>query len=189
VGSTEVSRYVTDEVTRAYWKAYQSRMAAGGDYIACARAALEAVAGDIAAAVRREHARTGVAAVIRDGDRLLMILRSGKHGSGTWSVPGGWVDFGETWKATAEREVVEETGVIVKAGGLIGVTNDVFADDGVHSVCLWIECRWVGGEARVCEPEKCPQVQWRTLPELHSLPLFPPLARMLPVLTKRWEQP
>ena len=41
--------------------------------------------------------RVGVgcaAIIIRDG-KFLMMKRAGKHGAGTWSVPGGWQEIGE----------------------------------------------------------------------------------------------
>lgn len=46
--------------------------------------------------------------VIKDG-KFLMGQRRGSHGEGTWSVPGGHLEFGESPESTALREVFEET--------------------------------------------------------------------------------
>lgn len=76
-----------------------------------------------------------VGVVIRDGSgRILMIRRRNAPGVGTWSVPGGRVEPGETLNEAAAREVLEETGLTVSIGrelwtvpvdGAAGVTYEV----------------------------------------------------------------
>jgi 8-oxo-dGTP diphosphatase len=39
--------------------------------------------------------RVGVGIVITRGNEVLLIHRHGAHGAGTWSPPGGHLDFGE----------------------------------------------------------------------------------------------
>ena len=52
-----------------------------------------------------QHVGVGCAAIIiRDG-KFLMIKRAGTHGPGTWSVPGGWQEIGETFEQATRREV------------------------------------------------------------------------------------
>lgn len=115
----------------------------------------------------------GVGAVTLQGGSLLMILRAGSHGAGVWSIPGGWMEPGESPAAAATRETLEETGVVVRpyVTRLYPLTWPVV--DGVASLCAYIECAYVSGEARVVEPEKCPEVRWVPLHEVAGLPLFP----------------
>lgn len=61
-----------------------------------------------------------VVVVARD-NRILMVRRANPPGYGLWSVPGGYVDRGEVVEAAAAREVQEETGLVVKIGGLLGI--------------------------------------------------------------------
>ncbi|MGY1813477.1 NUDIX hydrolase [Blastococcus sp. SYSU D00820] len=62
-----------------------------------------------------------VGAVVHDAaGRLLMIRRGTEPGRGLWSVPGGRVEPGETLAAAVEREVLEETGLRVRAGEPVG---------------------------------------------------------------------
>ena len=61
-----------------------------------------------------------VAVVARDS-RVLMVRRANQPGYGLWSVPGGYVDRGEVVEAAAAREVHEETGLVVKIEGLLGL--------------------------------------------------------------------
>ena len=65
-----------------------------------------------------------VGAVIVDhAGRLLLIRRGHEPGSGLWSVPGGRVEPGETDPQAVEREVREETGLLVTCGPLLGTVE------------------------------------------------------------------
>ena len=55
------------------------------------------------------------AIVINDG-RVLLVKRSQPPSKGLWAIPGGRVELGETLKQAAEREIIEETGLTIRAG-------------------------------------------------------------------------
>src|SRR3954454_8406121 len=62
-----------------------------------------------------------VGAVVHDGDgRLLLIRRGHAPHEGLWSLPGGRVEPGESAEAAVVREVLEETGLRVRAGAPVG---------------------------------------------------------------------
>jgi 8-oxo-dGTP diphosphatase len=61
-----------------------------------------------------------VGAIVVHGNSLLMIRRGTAPGIGLWSIPGGRVESGETMAEAVERETLEETGVVVRAGRLVG---------------------------------------------------------------------
>jgi len=126
------------------------------------------------------NVHVGVAAVIERDERLLMIRRGGvgefaSDGRGTWSVPGGWLDLGETpWEA-AVREAREETGVDVQACRSEGFVSCPSYNGRFQIVTLFVSCRWVAGEPHVTEPEKCPEVAWVPFAQVRQRPLFAPL--------------
>ncbi|CCG04915.1 NUDIX domain-containing protein [Blastococcus saxobsidens] len=62
-----------------------------------------------------------VGAIVHDDARRLLVIRRGQEPSrGLWSVPGGRVEPGETAAQAVEREVLEETGLRVRAGRVVG---------------------------------------------------------------------
>ncbi len=62
-----------------------------------------------------------VGAVATDGrGRLLMIRRGHEPGLGLWSIPGGRIEPGETDADALTREMLEETGLEVEIGRLLG---------------------------------------------------------------------
>jgi len=114
--------------------------------------------------------------------------------SGTWALPGGHLDFGESFETCAMREVLEETGVQVKDNSVrfLTITNDVMPSEHKHYVTIFMACRpesedlelkvgivscaRAGGECnfsraaadfqQVMEPEKCERWEWVTWQDL-----------------------
>lgn len=124
------------------------------------------------------NVRVGIGVFIFKDGTFLMMQRKGSHGQGTWSVPGGHLEFGESFEDTARREVEEETGLNIKNVRFGGITNDHFSDENKHYVTIWILSDWASGEAQNREPEKCTGIEWRTFADLPT-PLFLPWKQLL----------
>ena len=122
--------------------------------------------------------QVGVAClVIRDGRVLLVRHKRGSE-PGSWSPPGGHLDFGETPEACAARETLEETGVRVDRVTFFGITNDLFDEAGRHYVTLWHRAEAVEGEPRVSDPAEISDVGWFEL-SLLPTPLFRSFVNLL----------
>jgi 8-oxo-dGTP diphosphatase len=70
------------------------------------------------------------AVVLDDAGRLLLVRRGREPSRGLWSLPGGRVEPGESEAAAVAREVLEETGLPVRVGPLVGRVR-IPAGDGV----------------------------------------------------------
>ena len=115
----------------------------------------------------------GVAVFIwRDG-KAIFYKRRGSLGAETWSIPGGHLEFGESWAECAAREAMEEVGVKIKNVRFVAATNDIFAAEGKHYLDIWVQADWAGGEPTSGEPDKVIDIKWLGLDELPS-PLFEP---------------
>lgn len=126
-----------------------------------------------------------VTAIIIREESILLMKRVGSHGSNTWSVPGGKIDFGENWFNATQREVLEETGLLTEKFKFQGLTNDVFADDKKHFVNLIVSCKtYDNKEPRITEPLKCEKMMWITIEEFKNFkePLFLSLKNVLAVI-------
>lgn len=53
------------------------------------------------------------ALLVRASGGLLVVRRNIEPAKGSWALPGGYVDFGETWQEAAVRELREEAGVVL----------------------------------------------------------------------------
>jgi 8-oxo-dGTP diphosphatase len=71
----------------------------------------------------------GVGALIIKDQTVLLARRGSPPNQGQWSIPGGLVELGEPLKEAAEREVLEETGLVVKAKVLVELLDRIFWDD------------------------------------------------------------
>ncbi|MCR9145256.1 MAG: NUDIX hydrolase [bacterium] len=69
------------------------------------------------------------ALVIKDGC-VLLIQRGRFPGVGLWAIPGGKQNFGESLQQTAAREILEETGVLIRAGNPIYCFEALFDREG-----------------------------------------------------------
>jgi 8-oxo-dGTP diphosphatase len=124
----------------------------------------------------------GVAAWCLHRGRLLMLRRAegASHGGGTWSLPGGWVDFGEEPEEAVFREVREETGVAVRDPRLLDVVANTYGAD-LHVVCAFYAVEHDYGAAENREPGKHEHVGWEDPSRLldDGLELFPPVETLL----------
>jgi len=122
--------------------------------------------------------RVGVGVVIHREGRVLLMHRSNVLGAGSWSTPGGHLDFGESFEACAVRETLEETGVHVVDVRFLAITNDCFEAERKHYVTVWMEARHHSGEASVCAEHEMSEVGWFAWDDLPS-PLFAPFGSLL----------
>jgi ADP-ribose pyrophosphatase YjhB (NUDIX family) len=66
--------------------------------------------------------------VIYEG-RVLIVRRRYEPLAGRWSLPGGTLEVGETLEAGVARELLEETGLVVRVGPVVEVFDRILLDD------------------------------------------------------------
>lgn len=128
--------------------------------------------------MNKGNVRVGIGVFVFKDGKFLIQQRFGAHGTGSWSLPGGHQEFGESFEDTARREVLEEAGVEITNVRFGAVTNDNFKKEGKHYVTIWILTDWQNGEPRICEPDKCLAQRWSDFNDLPE-PLFLPWEQLL----------
>jgi 8-oxo-dGTP diphosphatase len=111
--------------------------------------------------------QVAVGAVVLQDGRVLLVRRRRPPAEGQWAIPGGRVNLGESLVSAAEREILEETGLIIRAVRPV-ITFEVIRRDQTnrvryHYVIVDFQAEVLGGrlqagddalEARWVSPEE-----------------------------------
>jgi 8-oxo-dGTP diphosphatase len=122
--------------------------------------------------------RIGVGVIIEEKGCVLLIQRKGAHGAGSWSSPGGHLEFGESPEQCAIRETKEEVGIEVGDIRFVAVTNDIFKESGKHYITLWMQADHLSGEPKIAAENEVAEVSWFKWESLPT-PLFIPLENLM----------
>ncbi len=120
----------------------------------------------------------GVGVIIVRDARVLVGRRVSSHGAGTWSFPGGHLEYGEAPEQCAIREAAEETGLSVLNPRFATLASNVFEKDGKHYVTLYYFADCPLGGPEVMEPNKMVDWRWVKWEEIPR-PRFPPLQSII----------
>lgn len=129
-------------------------------------------------AVEAPRVQVGVGVILVRHGRVLLGKRAGSHGAGTWALPGGHLEYGESIEACARREVREETGLELRSIEPAPYTNDFMPGESRHYVTCFVHAHAGPGEPRILEPEKCLAWSWFDWSDLPG-DLFRPLRSLV----------
>lgn len=120
-------------------------------------------------------------ALVRDGERILLVQRGRPPFQGYWGLPGGGIELGETVADALRREVREETGLEVAVGRFLGYADGIDYDESgkvrYHYVIMYFEAEARGG---VLSPsDDAAAVRWVTVEEARQLPLTDAVERAI----------
>lgn len=93
------------------------------------------------------------------------------RGEGTWTMPGGKLEYGETFEEGAIREVKEETGIILKDTKVICINND--KNEHAHFITIGLLSDNFEGKTRIMEPDEITEWKWFGLDNLPKNIFFP----------------
>ena len=125
-----------------------------------------------------------VCATVTRNDEILLVRRGIEPNIDFWVMPGGVVKLGERLAQVAERETLEETGIVVKAGTnfctLDFMEKDPEGKIKFHFVIFYFRCTYVAGDAQGGSDAR--EARWVHKTELEHLSLTPNGRRVLKTL-------
>lgn len=127
------------------------------------------------------HPRVAVGAVVFKNDCVLLVRRGQAPSEDLWAIPGGSMEVGETLQEAAEREILEETGIKIRAGKPIYTFDVIDRDeDGkirFHYVIIDLAADYVGGEPAA--GDDVTEARWVSAHEIKALAVSPPTLKLL----------
>jgi ADP-ribose pyrophosphatase YjhB (NUDIX family) len=92
----------------------------------------------------------GIGIVVLKGDEVLLVRRGKPPAVGSWTLPGGAQELGETCEQAARRELLEETaltvGALHLAANVDSIRHDAAGRIQFHYTIIDYACRWVDGD-------------------------------------------
>lgn len=126
---------------------------------------------------KEERPKVGIGVIVLCGNKILLGERLSGHGAGTFAIPGGHLEFGETFADAARGEVAEETGLQdIEIKGVVSVSNDIAY--GKHYVSIGVLAESRAGEPCDAEPQRSRNWRWYDLSDLPQ-PIFPHSQRVI----------
>lgn len=109
--------------------------------------------------------KIGVIAVVLKEGKILFGKRKSKLSTDTFGVPGGHLEYMESFEDCARREVREETGIEIQNIRFLFAGNTThFAPK--HFVNIGLVADWKSGELQNLEPDKCEGWEWYDMEDL-----------------------
>jgi 8-oxo-dGTP diphosphatase len=123
----------------------------------------------------------GIGIVVIKHDHVLLCRRGKPPNVGSWTLPGGAQDLGETCEAAARRELAEETGLAVGDLHFCAHVDTIRRDDDgrirFHYTILDFTARWVDGEP--IAGSDVSEVQWAPMDALEPYDLWSEAHRII----------
>jgi 8-oxo-dGTP diphosphatase len=125
--------------------------------------------------------RVAVGAVVFKDERVLLVRRGQPPAENLWAIPGGSVELGETLQEAAEREILEETGITIRAGEPV-YTFDVIDRDRIgkirfHYVIVDLSADYIAGKPKA--GDDAIEASWVRVQEIDELQVSRPTLKLL----------
>lgn len=126
--------------------------------------------------MNNKNIKLGCEVFLKKGNYILLGKRKNCYGEGTWGLPGGHLEYGESLIDCAKRELMEELGIEGLGFKLVAITDNI--DDRRHYVHASFLVEKFSGEIKCLEPNLC--YEWNFF-DISNLPdeIFKPHQKII----------
>jgi ADP-ribose pyrophosphatase YjhB (NUDIX family) len=125
----------------------------------------------------------GIGMIVLKGDAVLLVRRGKPPNIGSWTLPGGAQEVGETAEEAARRELLEETGIttgpLMFAAHVDNIRRDRDGRVQFHYTILDFAARWESGEPVAATDVT--EALWAPLDRLHDFALWSEAYRVIAI--------
>jgi len=117
-----------------------------------------------------DYIGVGTGALIFNKNDEVFITRRGpkaRNEAGKWDFPGGSVNFGERCEDAAVREIKEEFNIDIEITEFLEVVDHIITKENQHWVSPTFIAKYIGGEPKIMEPDKCTAFKWVKLNKIN----------------------
>lgn len=104
--------------------------------------------------------------ILNKEGKVLLQQRNKEPEKGYWSIPGGKLEWMETFEDAVKREIKEECDIDIKIEKLLGICDHIVKNENQHWVSPSFLCKITNGEPKIMEPTKHTDMKWFILNEL-----------------------
>ena len=123
----------------------------------------------------------GILAMVRRGDRFLLVQRAKPPNLGRWGFPGGVQELGETVVEAAFRELSEETGVQAGNPRIFTALDAIDRDEAdrvrYHYTLIVVLLDWQAGEGEAADDAEA--LGWFRLEDIETVPALPAVGTLI----------
>lgn len=133
----------------------------------------------------------GIGAVIINLEGKMFLSKRGQKAQnekGKWELPGGAMEFGDSFEETIKREVKEEFSIDIDILDNLDPFNHLIPEEKQHWVALCFICKIKGGIPKILEHHKIEKIGWFTIEEAEKLDLTLPAKHNLMQLKEKYPQ-
>ncbi len=116
--------------------------------------------------------RVRIAGILVENGKVLMIEQE-KKGNKYWLLPGGGLDFGESFEECIKREFREEAGIEVEPEKLVFISESIAPDNSRHIVNLYFKVVKKSGDIKIGDEEILTDIKFISAEELHNYTVYP----------------
>lgn len=128
---------------------------------------------------------TRVSVIVVTDEQKILLVRHRKGNRQYWVLPGGRLEYGETFQECAVRELREETGLDVCVDKLVFLSEAIAPDRSRHIVNVYVTAKVTGGVMKVGDEPVLAGVDYVPLEELQRCTLYPPVGKHILELIAR----